>query len=264
MNKLTQWTFKLITFLASVGVLSSVTPLFSDSHSSSTILEANQAPSSLIQTTRQQVATLANNNKSVLTVYDNLMGIVQQAAQENVFTSADVDRICAAICFAAEEHQLQTRKNAEKTPYICHPLEVTYDLMKVGQVRDVSVIIGAILHDTSLEKKAAIKELSQKFGSVVANLVKEVKSHPISAQKAHQRDLMIHAADQSKGSAQIELADLLCSLKELSSAPPAHWNKERIDHYFQWAQAVVDRFPEANKPLHDAVKATILAYWEHQ
>jgi guanosine-3',5'-bis(diphosphate) 3'-pyrophosphohydrolase len=192
------------------------------------------------------------------------MGLVEQAIKENVFTPADVERICAAIRFAAEEHKSQTRKNEEKTPYICHPLEVTYDLMKIGQVRDVSVIIGAILHDTSLDKKAAIKELSQKFGAKVASLVKEVNSHPVSAQKAHQRDLMIHAADQSIGSAQIELADLLRSLKELSSTPPAHWNKERLDHYFQWAQSVLDRFPDANKPLHDAVKATILAYWAHQ
>ncbi len=259
MGKLNRLFIKLITVLIGVGVTGLLSPLLSDSYAIEQI-----DLSSLVQTTRQQVATLANSNKTVLKVYDSLMNTLLSAEKDGSLSSADLQRICAAIVFAAEEHKQQTRKNEEKTPYICHPLEVAYDVVKVGQIRDVSVIIGAILHDTPLDKKTHLKELNQQFGSKVASLVKEVGSHPVSAQPAQQRDLMIHAADQSVGSVQIELADLLCGVNELLNSPPSHWKKEKTDQYFEWAQSVLDRFPEANKPLQEAIAKAIQSYWDRQ
>ncbi len=201
---------------------------------------------------REQFAEVVHGEKQALLAYDQLH---QELLK---LKGAPLKKIESAILFAAQHHKDKARSNAQKTPYICHPLEVTYDLVKVGHVQDSEVIIGALLHDVPAD------QLSLPFGGSVAQIVSEVSLHPISAGEAQQRELMIHAREQSSPSAQIELADLLYSLKELSTSPPAHWKKERIDHFFEWAQAVTERFPEANPTLKAEITTLIQAYWDHQ
>ena len=45
-----------------------------------------------------------------------------------------------AVNFAAIKHKDQRRKDAEKTPYINHPIGVAYILWKEGEVSDMAVI----------------------------------------------------------------------------------------------------------------------------
>lgn len=201
---------------------------------------------------REQFAAVVHGDQTALLAYDRLHGELVQ------LKGAPLDKIESAILFAAEQHQDKMRSNAQKTPYICHPLEVTYDLVKIGHVQDAEIIIGALLHDVPADR------ISRPFGGSVAKIVSEVSLHPVSAQESQQRELMIHASEQSLPSVQIELADLLYSLKELSTSPPAHWKKERIDHFFEWAQAVTERFPEANPALKAEITTLIQTYWDNQ
>jgi guanosine-3',5'-bis(diphosphate) 3'-pyrophosphohydrolase len=179
-------------------------------------------------------------------------------------TAQEVAEICSGIDFAAEKHRFQTRKNKEKTPYISHPLGVAYNLMEVGEVRDPSVIIGALLHDTVEDTQTTFDEIENKFGKLVVGLVKEVTDDKSLAKEARKRLQVINAAHKSKGAAQIKLADKLYNLNDLFNNPPADWTQTRIDRYYEWAQSVVDRLPEANDKLMDAVDDVINDYWEKQ
>ena len=49
--------------------------------------------------------------------------------------------------FAALKHKDQRRKDADKTPYINHPIGVCRILTAEGSVHDVAVLQAALLHD---------------------------------------------------------------------------------------------------------------------
>jgi hypothetical protein len=62
----------------------------------------------------------------------------------------DAEKVKHAILLASDLHKTDTRSNrgdAEKTPYIEHPLRNTLRLMRLG-CTDETVIIGSLLHDT--------------------------------------------------------------------------------------------------------------------
>ena len=53
-----------------------------------------------------------------------------------------------ALAFSADRHRMQRRKGATASPYINHPIEVARVLAHEGGVRDIDVLIAAVLHDT--------------------------------------------------------------------------------------------------------------------
>lgn len=218
-----------------------------------------------IQQTREHLVEVAHNDSIVMKHFDALSDVLIAAFhKEKSITSQEVAEICSGINFAAEKHRLQTRKNKEKTPYISHPIGVAYNLMQVGEVRDSSIIIGALLHDTIEDTQTTFEEIEAKFGAPVANLVKEVTDDKSLAQEARKRLQVINAAHKSPGAAQIKLADNLCNLNDLFKNPPADWSQARIDRYYEWSRSVVDRLPKANGNLHKAVESAINNYWEKQ
>ena len=56
--------------------------------------------------------------------------------------------IVKATFFAARKHQNQRRKGVDAAPYINHPLAVAYVLAVEAGIKDETVIIAALLHDT--------------------------------------------------------------------------------------------------------------------
>src|SRR5262249_40981790 len=160
--------------------------------------------------------------------------------KERSMTAQEIEQICAGLEFAAEKHRLQTRKNPEKTPYISHPIGVTNHLMIIGEVRDSSIILGSLLHDTVEESQTTFEELESKFGKQVADYVRELTDDQSLAKEARNRTQVIQAAHKSSGAAQIKLADNLFNLSDLFNNPPKDWTEARIDRYYEWAQSVVD------------------------
>ena len=218
-----------------------------------------------LQQTRKNLSLLAHENKTVLKNYDALSELLNIAYhKEKSITAKEVQEICSGVEFAAEKHRLQTRKDAEKTPYISHPIGVAYNLMNVGEVRDAAIVIGALLHDTVEDTQTTFDEIEGKFGKQVAGYVREVTDDKSLATEARKRLQVISAAHKSKGAAQIKLADKLFNLNDLFNNPPNDWTQMRIDRYYEWAQSVVNRLPEANDKLYHAVDKMINTYWEKQ
>jgi (p)ppGpp synthase/HD superfamily hydrolase len=227
--------------------------------------ETENSVKSSLQETRKKVAELAHDNKTVMKNFDAFAEILNSAyRKEKSMTVQEIQQICSALEFAADKHRLQTRKNPEKTPYISHPIGVAYNLMSVGEVRDSSIIMGALLHDTVEDTQTTFEEIEAKFGKQVTGYVRELTDDRSLAKEARKRLQVINASNRSKGAAQIKLADKLYNLNDLFINPPDDWTQARIDRYYEWAQSVVDRLPKSNDKLLSAVDDLINSYWEKQ
>ncbi|MDB3898546.1 HD domain-containing protein [Gammaproteobacteria bacterium] len=148
--------------------------------------------------------------------------------------------VIKAAYFAAEKHKTQRRKDAEKTPYINHPLALANVLAVECSIDDVEVICGALLHDTIEDTETTEAELVAAFGENITRIVLEVtddktldKIERKEAQVAHAP----HISDQAK---LVKLADKISNLRDISASPPSGWSVERKQEYFDWAARVID------------------------
>jgi guanosine-3',5'-bis(diphosphate) 3'-pyrophosphohydrolase len=144
-----------------------------------------------------------------------------------------------AIAFAAEKHRHQTRKDAEESPYIIHPIAVATVLAVEGDVSDEATLLAAILHDTVEDTETTLAELEENFGSEVAGLVSELTDDK-SLKKGERKRLQVeHARDSSPRAKQIKIADKISNVRDIVVSPPADWPLERRREYLTWSERVV-------------------------
>lgn len=226
--------------------------------------ETQDVVSTVRQTSRAQLARLNHDHETVLKHFDRLADQLQRLyAKERSLKGEEVQAIYAALDYAADKHRLQMRKNKEKTPYISHPIGVTSQLIE-GGVRESTVIIASLLHDTIQDGHATFEELHKKFGSDVATIVREVTMDLKLPNSDRKRKLVVEAVKKSPGATQILMADMLCNLNELMQTPPEHWTTVHVERYFQWSQTVLDRLPPSNEKMKGETQNLINAFWEKQ
>lgn len=151
-----------------------------------------------------------------------------------------MNKILAAIAFAADKHRNQRRKDAAASPYINHPIALANVLANEAGIDDERVLIAAILHDTVEDTETTLQELVRHFGQEIADIVLEVtddKALPKAARKQQQID---HAPTISRRAKLVKLADKICNLRDIASSPPTGWSLRRKQDYFDWAKAVID------------------------
>jgi GTP diphosphokinase / guanosine-3',5'-bis(diphosphate) 3'-diphosphatase len=159
-----------------------------------------------------------------------------------------VDLLLRAVSFAAEKHRHQRRKDADASPYINHPIELTTLLREAG-IGDLVVLCAALLHDTIEDTDTTAEELRQRFGSEIAATVLEVTDDK-SLERAERKRLQIeHAAHISARAKLVKLADKTCNLRDMAKTPPAGWPLARRQEYFDWAKQVVDALRGAHPQL---------------
>jgi len=166
-----------------------------------------------------------------------------------LFEDCDISQILSAIQFSADKHRDQRRKDREASPYINHPINVADILWRIGEVRDINVIVAAILHDTLEDTDTSENEIEELFGKDVLSLVQEVtddKSLPKEVRKQLQIE---HAPHKSHGAKQIKLADKTSNVRDIANSPPSDWTLQRRAEYLNWAANVVDGLRCANKEL---------------
>ncbi|OYV87741.1 MAG: hypothetical protein B7Z73_09670, partial [Planctomycetia bacterium 21-64-5] len=78
--------------------------------------------------------------------------------------------LLSAISFAARAHEGQFRKDGE-TPYIAHPLRVMTVASQLFGVSDLEALMAAVLHDTIEDTRTDHDDLSEQFGTRVADYV---------------------------------------------------------------------------------------------
>jgi guanosine-3',5'-bis(diphosphate) 3'-pyrophosphohydrolase len=175
--------------------------------------------------------------------------------EENEFKKAfldnnsNIDKILNAVAFAAEKHKSQRRKGTVAAPYINHPIAVAKLVTGVGKEYDISVIQGAILHDTIEDTETTAEELLGLFGKEVTDYVVEMtddKSIPKSERKRLQ---VVNAPHKSHGAKLIKICDKISNITDVTNDPPTHWNLQRRNEYLEWAKHVVDALGKVNKDL---------------
>ena len=218
-----------------------------------------------VKSSRVLVGQLSSEDKTVLEQFDLLANLLNKAyADEKTLTEPQVDKILLTLEFAAEKHRGQIRRSKDKTPYISHPITVTVTLMKVGKVRDVEIIQASLLHDVLDETDTPLVDIEKQFGSKVAKYVAELTQDKSLSKAERKRRQVAAAPHTSVGAAQIQLADKMCNLNELLDNPPSAWTRARIDTYFQWAESVIARLPDANPKLKEAADSMVIQYWDQQ
>src|SRR5277367_2751824 len=127
-----------------------------------------------------------------------------------------VPLIIRATAFAAHKHRDQRRKDAEASPYINHPIALAYVLANEAGVKDVIVLIAALLHDTIEDTDTTAEELKNQFGSAVAVIVVQVTDDKQLKKAERKRQQILHASSISNQAKLVKLADKICNLRDIS------------------------------------------------
>ena len=154
-----------------------------------------------------------------------------------------------ALAFAAHKHRDQRRKDAEASPYINHPIALAEVLAGEGGVADVEVLAAALLHDTIEDTDTSPEELQREFGERIAAMVAEVTDDKNLPKTERKRLQIVHAAGISQGAKLVKLADKICNLRDVADRPPAQWDRQRRQEYFEWAKRVIDQLRGAHPGL---------------
>jgi guanosine-3',5'-bis(diphosphate) 3'-pyrophosphohydrolase len=152
----------------------------------------------------------------------------------------DISLMLHAFKFVALKHQHQRRKSEIAVPYINHLIEVSETLWEIGQVRDIDTIVAGILHDTIEDTDTSPEELESTFSKKIRTIVEEVSDDKNLPKQERKRLQIAHAGDASLEARQIKLADKICNVRDLATAPPANWSLERRIAYVDWAEKVVN------------------------
>lgn len=163
-----------------------------------------------------------------------------------------LELILHALEFAAHKHRDQRRKDVHASPYINHPIALANVLVNEAGVNDPEIICAALLHDTIEDTETLPQELAREFGESIRDIVLEVtddKDLPKSDRKRLQIEHAGHASHKAK---LVKLADKICNLRDIASSPPATWDLERQQEYFEWAKQVIDQVRGTDPRLEEA------------
>ena len=170
---------------------------------------------------------------------------------------ADTVRLLKAVTFAAEKHRHQKRKGEDASPYINHPLKVAEMLADIAGVRDVKVLIAAVLHDTIEDTQTTREELEAEFGREVCALVQEVTDDKNLLKEERKRLQIEHAPHLSSSAKLIKVADKIANVRDVTNDPPSGWSTERRLAYLDWAELVVAGCRGVSEPLEREFEAVL-------
>lgn len=160
-----------------------------------------------------------------------------------------VGLILRAMRFSAEKHRDQRRKDSNSSPYINHPIQVAETLWTVGEVRDITLLVAAILHDTIEDTSTTPDEIQTEFGEDILALVLEVTDNK-SLPKQVRKQLQVETAAHKTFNARLlKLADKVCNVYDILTSPPADWSLERQQEYLLWTEKVVAGLRGINSKL---------------
>jgi len=167
----------------------------------------------------------------------------------NVIASEDFGPFISALKFGANRHRRQRRKDAEKTPYVNHSIDVAEILWNVGAVRDIAVLTAALLHDVVEDTETKPEDVERCFGATILSLVLEV-SDDKGLPKQVRKELQVqNAPNLSAGAKLIKIADKISNITDVTNSPPPDWSFERRMEYLDWAERVVTGLKGCNPGL---------------
>jgi len=168
----------------------------------------------------------------------------------------DLQRIAAALDYAARCHRNQRRKNEEQDPYINHPIGLLHVLAVEAHITDADVLCAALLHDViedcacnPEERLELAAEIERRFGARVLQIVEEVTDDKTISKADRKRAQVEHAKHLTHAAKLVKLADKTVNLRDVVHSPPVGWPLRRRREYFDWANEVVQAIGPAHAKL---------------
>jgi guanosine-3',5'-bis(diphosphate) 3'-pyrophosphohydrolase len=158
------------------------------------------------------------------------------------------DLFLKALRFASEKHAAQRRKGCETVPYINHLIKVTDTLYFIGNETDPELLAAALLHDVMEDTPTTVKELAEKFGQRVANLVKEVTDDMTLSYEDRKRYQIQKALIISNDAKKIKIADKISNINDMMELPIT-WSIRRKRQYIEWSELVIENCTGVNSAL---------------
>jgi len=186
------------------------------------------------------------------------MGEGDTMADRNTDIAIAIPALMEATLFAADKHRGQKRKDAQKTPYINHPIYVVNLMAGVGGITDIELLQAGMLHDTVEDTDTSPEEIETRFGYAVRSLVMEVTDDK-SLEKQERKRIQIEKAPRLSPRAKIiKLADKIANLTDMIVSPPAHWPLERRQQYVDWSNKVIAGCRGHNERLEEIYDARVM------
>ena len=191
-----------------------------------------------IKEVRNNLDTLYRHNAIVLSDFDRLMLAWKGECKRT--DAFDLQKLLAAIDFAALKHQGQTRIHADWVPYLIHPLRVALVLFSEGGVVEEDLLVAALLHDTLEDTRTLPEEITTLFGGRILLLVEELTEVP-GQSTAHPK--------MSLESKVVKLADRTHNLRDLIDHPPKVWRKDKVTNFLQRSRELLQTLKGAHAVL---------------
>ena len=139
----------------------------------------------------------------------------------------------AALRFARARHAGQ-RREIDHAPFIDHPIEVGWLLLRDGQPDEV--IAAGLLHDVIEKTATTSAELRRRFGARITWLVESVSDDPsIRDYQPRKRDLRDRIAQADPNTHAVFAADKIAKVRELALLPAQQLNepknRAKLAHY---------------------------------
>jgi len=165
------------------------------------------------------------------------------------YSEQDISSILTALRLSADKHRNQRREDVESTPYVNHPIEVADLLWRIGNVRDIRVIVAALLHDIIEDTRTNPGEIASRLGESVLSIVVEVTDDKRLVKSERKRLQIEHAPHLTDEAKQIKLADKICNVRDVAHSPPKDWDDQRRRDYLDWTEKVVEGIRGCNPSL---------------
>lgn len=176
----------------------------------------------------------------------------------NAIAMDELGKFLKAMAFAAHKHRDQRRKDVCASPYINHPIQLVDVLCNEAGVTDANVLCAAVLHDTIEDTETTAEELAQHFGQQISDIVVEVSDDTNLCKFDRKQAQIHHAGDLSDEAKLVKLADKICNLRDVADNPPAGWDLQRRQEYFDWGLAVINGLRGVHSDLEKIFDETYL------
>lgn len=168
--------------------------------------------------------------------------------------------LCANACrFAAKLHGDQ-RLSGSGYPYLLHIALAVSELMAALYAEEHALedlaVQCAFLHDTLEDTECTYEELSDSFGSQVAEGVLALTKNPALPENKRMRDSLNRILEQPEEIWMVKLADRIANL----SPPPPHWSSEKRRLYREEAALICERLGSASPMLKKRLLQKIAEY----
>ncbi|CAF0735643.1 unnamed protein product [Adineta steineri] len=165
-----------------------------------------------------------------------------------------MEKFMHALQFATHKHRFQKRKDSDGTPYINHPIGVAHILSNEAGIKDIDLLIVALLHDTVEDTETTHEELQQEFGTRIADLVAELTDDKNLPKAERKRLQILNAKQLSSDAIIVRLADKIYNLRDLNRETPIGWSEQRVKEYFEWSVQIARQLAGHNAQMDEILK----------